>query len=103
MHRRSFLAELFCLVAAPLATGAQQSSPTARLGYLGIARGPLADAFLDGLREFGYVERQNLVVERRQYEGNIPRLSELAAELVRLKVDVLFATGPGPVTNQSII
>jgi putative ABC transport system substrate-binding protein len=97
MDRRSFLAGATALLAAPLGAGGQQRSPTARLGYLGIARGPLADAFLDGIREFGYAEGQNLVVERRQYEGNIPRLPELAAELVRLKVDVIFATGPAPV------
>lgn len=96
--RRTFLAGTgVVLLVAPLNAEAQQRSPTARLGYLGIARGPLADAFLDGIREFGYAEGQNLVVERRQYEGNIPRLPELAAELVHLKVDVIFATGPAPV------
>jgi putative ABC transport system substrate-binding protein len=71
--------------------------PAARIGYLGIASGPLADLFLAGMREGAYFEGQNLQVERREYQGNIPRLAEYAAELVRLKVDAIFATGPGPV------
>jgi ABC-type uncharacterized transport system substrate-binding protein len=96
--RRRFLLTTSALLLAPRAAGAQQKSGTARLGYLGVARGPLADAFLEGMRERGYVEGQNLVVERREYEGNIiARLSEVAAEFVRLKADVIFATGPAAV------
>ena len=85
------------LLSAPLFVEAQQSTRTARIGYLGIARGPLYDAFLQGMSELGYVEGKNVAVERRQYEGNIPRLPDLAAELVRLKVEVIFATGPAAV------
>jgi len=97
MHRRSLLARLVTIALWPRATHAEPLSAPARVGYLGIARGPLYDAFLNGVREYGYVDGQNLLVERRQYEGNIPRLPALAAELVGLKVDVIFATGPAPV------
>jgi putative ABC transport system substrate-binding protein len=94
MPRRLLLLGAGALL-GPAIAGAQPRP--ARLGYLGIARGPLADAFLQGVREFGYVEGQNLVVERRQYEGNIARLPEMARELVQLGLDAIFATGPGAV------
>src|SRR4030095_7558680 len=55
------------------------------------------DAFRQGLRELGYVEGRNIVIEYRSAEGRNDRLPELAAELVRLKVDVLVTTGPAAV------
>ena len=98
ISRRAFFAGVGAgVLSAREAAGAQHASAIARVGYLGIARGPLYDAFLDGMREHAYVDGQNLVVERRRYEGNIPRLPDLAGDLVRLKVDVIFATGPAPV------
>lgn len=99
VRRRELIALLGGGAAAwPLSVLAQLDHPAAaRIGYLGIASGPLADLFLAGMREGGYSEGQNLRVERREYERNIPRLAEYAAELVRLKVDAIFATGPGPV------
>jgi putative ABC transport system substrate-binding protein len=51
------------------------------------------EVFRQGLREFGYVEGQNLVIENRYAEGREERLHDLAAELVRLKVDVIVAGG----------
>src|SRR2546427_2997260 len=57
----------------------------------------LLDAFRQGLRELGYVESRNIVIEYRSAEGRNDRLPELAAELVRLKVDVLVTTGPAAV------
>jgi putative ABC transport system substrate-binding protein len=51
------------------------------------------EAFRQGLRELGYVEGQNLVIEYRYAEGSQERLPNLAAELVRLKVDVIVAGG----------
>lgn len=95
--RRTFLAVLGGLLFRPPAAGAQERARTARIGYLGIARGPLYDAFLQGMRELGYLEGENFTVERRQYEDNIPKLQDFAAELVRLNVEVIFATGPAPV------
>ena len=52
------------------------------------------EAFRQGLREIGYVEGKNIVIEYRYAEGKLDRLSELAAELVRLKVDVIVTSGP---------
>jgi putative ABC transport system substrate-binding protein len=70
-----------------------------RVGILrtGSAPDPLIDAFQQGLREFGYVEGKNIILEFRWAEGNNDRLPELAADLVRLKVDVIVAAGPGPI------
>jgi putative ABC transport system substrate-binding protein len=93
----------FVLLAVPLAGGAQPGRRVARIGYLSGAVGPtspefshLQQAFLEALRELGHVEGENLVIERRYSEGRDERLPELAAELVRLKVDVIVATGGSP-------
>jgi putative tryptophan/tyrosine transport system substrate-binding protein len=82
------------LVAAPLAAEAQRAETVPRVGFLANSRSPGTEAFQRGLREFGYVEGQNLIVEWRFAEGNLQRLPELAAELVRLKVDVIVAPAP---------
>jgi len=74
---------------------AQQPKKVARIGFLAAATRTgyqhLTGAFLQGLRELGYVEGQNIVIEYRWAEGNFERLPELAAELVHLKVDVIVA------------
>lgn len=84
-------------VLAPLLTAGAQPPPgkTARIGYLAIRSGPsyLDEAFRHGLRELGYVEGQNISVEYRWADWKPDRLSTLAAELARLKVDVIVATG----------
>jgi putative ABC transport system substrate-binding protein len=80
------------LCAAPLAADAQSPAKGARIGVLTLAvwsSTPLAEAFLQGLREHGYLEGQNIVLEHRYAEGKADRLPALAAELVRLKVDVI--------------
>jgi putative ABC transport system substrate-binding protein len=87
------------LVAAPLAAQAQPTpGKTARIGYLSFRSGPshLEEAFRQGLRELGYVEGQNIVIEYRWANFKPDGASTLAAELVRLKVDVIVSTG-GPV------
>ena len=81
---------------APLAAGAQQPTKIVRIGYLttaDVATAPhhLREAFLKGLRDLGYVEGRNLVIEYRSAEGKVERLPALAAELVALKVDVILA------------
>src|SRR6266568_5475028 len=84
------------LLAAPLAAEAQQAAKVPRIGYLGNyppgAFPQNHEAFLQGLRDLGYVEGRNLVIEYRDAEGKVDRLPALAAELVALKVDVLVTT-----------
>jgi putative ABC transport system substrate-binding protein len=109
IDRRTFLAGTGALLlAAPLAAEAQQAAKVVRIGILGtvppttpeISR--IWDAFLQGLRELGYVEGQNLTIERRFSEGKAEWLPDLAADLVRLKVDIIVAAGtPGPFAAQS--
>ena len=70
---------------------AQQTAKVPKIGYLN-AGSPSTnpariEAFRQGLRELGYVERKNIVIEDRSAEGNLDRLPDLARELVRLKVD----------------
>jgi putative tryptophan/tyrosine transport system substrate-binding protein len=74
---------------------AQQPKKVPRVGYLVSRSGPGANdqGFQQGLRELGYVEGQNIVVERRWAGGNPDRVPDLAADLVRLKVDAIFAGG----------
>src|SRR5713101_188503 len=81
---------------APLAAEAQQAGKIARIGYLSsdLAASPdLREAFRQGLRDLGYVEGRNVVIEYRNAEGKPERLPALAAELVALKVDVILAGG----------
>ena len=74
---------------------AQQPKKVARIGFLTAATRTgyqhLTESFLQGLRELGYVEGQNISIEYRWADGNFERLPELAADLVRLKVDVVVA------------
>jgi putative ABC transport system substrate-binding protein len=95
MERRTFMAMLTGgLLAAPLAARAQQAAKVARIGYLAgnqAASPHLPEAFHQGLRDLGYVEGRNVVIELRDAEGKFERLPALAAELVALKVDVIVA------------
>jgi len=99
--RRAFLGTLAgAVLAAPLAADAQQAAKVPRIGYLGnnpAASPHLVEAFFQGLRDLGYVEGRNLVVEFRSAEGKVERLPALAAELVALKLDVIM-TGGTPAT-----
>jgi putative tryptophan/tyrosine transport system substrate-binding protein len=91
------------IILAPLATDAQQATPTPKIGYLASfsSTGGGVDAFRDALREHGYIDGKNVVVEPRFAEGHYDRLPALAAELVRLKVDVIVAvTTPAAVVAQ---
>jgi putative ABC transport system substrate-binding protein len=84
-------------LAAPLPVEAQPPPKMVRIGWLGTSSGSIYEtAFMDRLRELGYVEGENLAVERRYSEGHDNRLPDLAAALVRLKVDVIVATGGQP-------
>jgi len=97
MERRAFIGTLAGgLVAAPLVAKAQQAGKVYRIGYLSASSGTsnprILEAFRQGLRELGWVEGQNIVIEYRWAEGRFDRLPDLAAELVRLKVDVVVAS-----------
>ncbi len=100
MDRRMFLETLAGgLLVAPLAADAQQAGKVARVGILWAGspgaspNTPLEVA--DALRGLGWVESQNLVIDHRYAEGRVERFRDLAADLVRLKVDVVVAGG-GP-------
>ena len=73
---------------------AQQPAKVHRIGWLMVNWSQRSEAFRQGLRELGYVEGQNIVIETRNVESKLDRLPELAAELVRLKVDVIVALEP---------
>jgi putative ABC transport system substrate-binding protein len=100
MDRRVFLGVVAGLLAAPLAAEAQPAARVYRIGFILTATpnetGHLLKALNEGLRELGYVEGRNVVFERRYAEGRQERLPVLAAELVRLNVDI-FVTGSNPV------
>jgi putative ABC transport system substrate-binding protein len=87
------------ILALGLPAGAQQPTKIPRIGYLAatsLSTNPgRIEAFRKGLRELGYVEGKNLVIEWRFAEGKLDRLPALAAELVRLKVDVIITGGSG--------
>src|SRR5206468_4036000 len=94
---------ILSLLTVPPAADAQQPAKIPRVGWLDDGmrtdKAHLHEAFLQGLRDLGYVEGQNLVIEHRGAERQLARLPELAAELVRLKVEVIVTTGGVPATS----
>jgi len=87
------------LLAVAVIAEAQQQSKIPRIGYLGVnltTDPSRADAFRQGLRQLGYAEGKDIVIESRGADGKLDRLNELAADLVRLKVDVIVTLGPSP-------
>ncbi len=96
MDRRAFLATAAAgVVARPAVARAQQPAKIHRLGYLSLRSGAveLDEAFSQGLRELGHVEGRSFAIEYRWVAGKTERLPEVAAELVRLKVDLIVAAG----------
>src|SRR6516162_6393331 len=98
MRRREFIAGLGSAVAWPLVAQAQQPA----MPVIGFLNGGLPDgyatnvaAFRQGLKETGYVEGQNVVIEFRWAEGQYDRVPAMAAELVRRQVTVIVANSPG--------
>jgi putative ABC transport system substrate-binding protein len=97
MKRRDFIAGLGSAAAWPLVVRAQQGAVLV-IGYLGAQSAELdyknfTVPFLQGLKEAGYVEGQNVVVEHRYAQNQLDRLPGLAADLVRLRVAVIVAAG----------
>jgi len=98
-NKITFVALCAMLFALCLSAEAQQPTKIPLLGRLGADSPSSADAarreaFRQALRELGYVEGENIVIEYRYAEGKFDRLPDLATELVRLKVDVILSTGP---------
>jgi putative ABC transport system substrate-binding protein len=92
MDRRAFLAGTLGLLAAPFAAEAQQGARVYRIGLLSEGAHPLSRPLTDALRELGWVEGRNLKFERRSADRG-DQLPSLAAELVRLKVDLIVSNG----------
>jgi putative ABC transport system substrate-binding protein len=98
MQRRRFIALAGAAMAWPLAVHAQRK-PIPVIGYLHFASSdyiPAPESFLQGLREYGYIDGQNVALEYRWAEGEYDRLPALAAELVAKGVDLIAAFGPPP-------
>jgi ABC-type uncharacterized transport system substrate-binding protein len=95
MRRRDFITLLGGAAAAwPLAARAQQAEKKYTVGILSAGGAPgLRTVLFDALRELGWIEGKNVVFEQRSAENRLERLPELAADLVRLKVDVIAAAG----------
>jgi len=98
VERRAFIGAMTGgLLAAPLAAEAQQAGKVHRIGMLETTSMALnaanIEAFRQGLRELGYVEGRNYIIEYRSADGRSERFPDLAAELVRLKVDVILTRG----------
>ena len=95
MRRREFIALMGASVTWPVVVMAQEPGRTYRVGGLssGPRNSPNIVAMLDELRRFGFIEGQNLTIEWRQYTLHIDLISEFAADLVKAKVDVIWAAG----------
>ena len=103
MRRREFITLLGGAVANwPLAARAQQSGKIWRIGFIAHRYEIFYGALFEGLRELGYAEGQNLIVERRYAEGRAERFQEFATEMVRLKVDIIIvSTTPAAIATKS--
>jgi putative tryptophan/tyrosine transport system substrate-binding protein len=92
MDRRAFVIGLGVILAAPLAADAEQAGKVYRIGIL--ESSPLWEPFHQRLRELGYIEGQNLVVEKRRVtEGKPEQISLMARQLVEMKVEVIATAG----------
>ncbi|HSE89029.1 MAG TPA: ABC transporter substrate-binding protein [Candidatus Binatia bacterium] len=103
MNKRKLGSFALCAMLLSLSASAEAQQPkkVTRIGYLrfaGVASvNPLrTDAFRLGLRQLGYTEGKDIIIEYRNADGKLDRLNELATELVRLKVDVIVTAGPAP-------
>ena len=103
MDRRAFITTVGGgILASPLAVSGQQTEKVYRVGYLTVpsrdtAQG-VANSFQLALRDLGWIDGQNVLIDYRFAESNVDRLPDLAAELVRLKADVIVAGANAAVT-----
>lgn len=98
--RIATIVAVLLLIVAPRASGAQQTGKVWRIGFLSLNSDTepykrWQAAFREGLRKLGYIEGDNVTIERRYAGGQVERLSTLAAELVRLKLDVIVTAPAG--------
>ena len=98
MRRRDFIMLLGGAAGWPLAAHAQQPAKLPTIGYLGSGtpstHGQLIAGFVQRLRELGWIEGRTIAIEYRWADGRFERFAEIAAEFVRLKVDVILTSGP---------
>jgi putative ABC transport system substrate-binding protein len=97
MRRREFMTLFGAAAVWPLAAHAQQPAKSRRIGYLGSIQtfqNENTEAFNQGLREAGYVDGQNMLLETRLHQRTLDRIDEFSRELVALKCSVIFATNP---------
>jgi putative ABC transport system substrate-binding protein len=92
MRRREFIALLVNAASWPLTAHAQQPGKMWRIGLITHGHTKFLDVLFDRLRELGYVEGRNIIIERRYAEGNAARFQEFAEEMVRLKADIIIVT-----------
>jgi ABC-type uncharacterized transport system substrate-binding protein len=97
MNRRAFVVGLGAVLAAPLGAEAQEAGKVYRVGFLGNSTAALeanlVQPFREGLRDLGYVEGRNVLIEYRWADGKYERFPALVAELAALKVDVIVTAG----------
>src|SRR5262245_16844626 len=103
MRRRKFITLLSgAAVAWPLAAPGQRARKIWRIGYIGHEHFPSFDAFFESLGKLGYVEGQNIIIERRYAHGKAERFQEFAAEMVRIQADVIIVvTTPAALAAKS--
>jgi ABC-type uncharacterized transport system substrate-binding protein len=89
----SIVALILSLLVVPLAAAVQPAGKVWRIGYLASSSASISEVFRQGLRDFGYVEGQNIIIEHRSGQGRFESLPGLAADLVRLPADVIVTGG----------
>ena len=104
VRRRDFITLLGGASAGwPLAARAQQPEKKWLIGFIAHEYERMYDSFFDGLRELGYVEGQNITIERRYAEGQAERFREFAKEMVKLKADaIVTVTTPAVLAIKSV-
>ena len=104
LHRRDFITLLGgAAVAWPLAAHAQQSGKMWRIGLIAHEQLKHYDVLFDELRQLGYVEGRNIIVDRRYAQGSPERFDEFAAEMVRLKADLIIVnTTPAAIAVKKV-
>jgi putative tryptophan/tyrosine transport system substrate-binding protein len=92
MRRREFISLLGGAATSPLTARAQHAGKVWRLAFITHVPQIIYESLFEDLRELGYVEGQNIIIERRYAEGRAERFQEFAAEMVRLKADLIITT-----------